>query len=358
MNYMINRLDNFKLVNRSYEFIPKKVKREFNIEGRLLGTGSQFIVSNRDQMILIKKSMLEEQIGKLEYDALMRKPMFVFFLASNKNDFGKTKKELDEIYGSISINLNNFAQAFSIGCWFIKDSCIASNNMYWCNMFTNYRSCLKRDMPVTLSNGKTCEVNLDNIEITEAIERMYEILKYLSPHESNMGKINCNISNGTLAWEIDNAISTEGRSFARALVILQEARRTGYLSTKIDKYCSVLECLYAIKENHKKNIANITAAYIGKDDSEKEDIISDMRDAYSIRSDGSHGDSLKYLKKNNKSDLMELSYKIDGYVRKVFRKILKEPTLNYDKSPEKKAKARAYFMEKAKAIYPNDYNKI
>lgn len=355
---MLNRLDNFKLVDKCYEFIPEKVKREKNIDGRILGTGSKFMISGRDQMILIKKSGLQEQIGKLEYDAFMRKPMFVFFWASTENDFGKTEEELDQRYGLTSGHLNNIAQAFSIGCWFIKDSCIASTNMYLYNMFNHYSLQSKRDMHITLSTGEIREISLDDIEIVEAIERMYEVLNYLSPRESNMGKVNCNVSNGTVVWEIDKAISTEGKSFARALTILQEARRTGYLSTKIDKYCSMLECLYAIKEEHKKNIANITAAYIGKDDVEKKRIRSDMRDAYSIRSDGSHGDSLKYLKKNDEKDLRELSYKIDEYVRKVFRKILIEPKLNCDKSPEEKARTRAYFMKKAKESYPNDYVKL
>ena len=75
-----------------------------------------------------------------------------------------------------------------------------------------------------------------------------------------------------MVWNIDKAISTEGKSFARALIILQEARRTGVLSSKIDRYCSVLECIYAIKKEHKKNISNITAAYIGNDSEEQERI--------------------------------------------------------------------------------------
>lgn len=353
MNYMLNRLDNFKLEDKDYTVIREEINHEVKIDSRLLGTGGKFLVSGKDAMILIKKSGLREQIGKIEYDALMRKPMIAFLLASSEDDFGKTKEEMDKMYGMISIHFNNFVQAFSIACWLIKDSCISSTNMYWYNMFNHYSLKSKRDMSVTLSTGEISEISLDDVEINEAIERTYEVLNYLSPEESNMGKINCTVSVGTVAWEIDKAISTEGKSFARALTILQEARRTGNLSTKIDKYCSMLECLYAINKEHKKNIANITAAYIGKGDVENEQIRRDMRDAYSIRSDGSHGDNLKYLKENDRKDLMELSHKIDEYVRKVFRKILNEPKLNYTISPESKAITRAYFRDKAKLIYPD-----
>lgn len=356
MNIMLNRLDNFKLVGKNYSFIPDKVKLELDIDGKILGAGSKFLHSGKDVMILVKESNLREHIGINEYNALMRKPMVVFLMASTKADFGKTKEELDKMYGMTSINFNNFVQAFSIACWLIKDSCIASTNMYWCNLLNKYNFQSKRDMPITLSTGEIKEISLDNIEMQEAIRLTYEVLMYLSPDESNMSNVGCNINNGTVNWEVEKSISTEGRSFARALIILQEARRTGYLPIKIDKYCSMLECLYAIKENHKKNIKNITATYISDYEEEREQIRIDMQDAYSVRSDGSHGDSLKYLKRDG-NDLKELAHKLDQYSRKVFRNILKEPSLNYAVSSEEKVKTRAYFMGKAKEIYPKDYEK-
>lgn len=80
-----------------------------------------------------------------------------------------------------------------------------------------------------------------------------------------------------------------------------------------------------------------------------------MKEAYSIRSDGSHGDTLKYLEKNDEVSLKRLSKDLDDYVRRVFRKIINKPELNYDKSLGNKAETRLYFMNKAKDIYPNDY---
>ena len=219
-------------------------------------------------------------------------------------------------------------------------------------MFNGYNLQATRDMTITMSNGTISEICLTDIEMAEAIDRMYEIYRYLLPDESAMEKIENACSVGTIVWNIDKAISTEGNSFARALTILQEARRMGVLSSKIDKYCSVLECIYAIKKEHKKNISNITAAYIGNDSEEQERIRENMRDAYGVRSDGSHGDNLKYLQENDKENLIRLSTVIDDYVRKVFRKVIAVEDLNYGNTSEEKARVRKYFSDLAKTVYP------
>ncbi|WP_394886341.1 hypothetical protein [Clostridium butyricum] len=357
MNYMLNTVDNLRFIGKSYEFIPQNIKDEMNIDGVILNSGSKFLKDGKDIMQLVKLSGLQGQIGKLEYDALMRKPMFVFLLASSGYDIKGTKIDLDNRYGVLCINFNNFVQAFSLGCWLIKDSCIASTNMYWHNLFNKYTSKLKRDMPVTLSTGDIREISLDNREMKQVIENMYKVLMYLSPNESKMGEINSQINNGTKVWEIDKAISTEGNSFSKALILLQEARRTGVLATKVEKYCSMLECLYSINKNHKKNIKNITAVYIGKDECEMEQIRINMHEIYSIRSDGTHGDNLKYLEKNSFRGLRKLVHILDEYVREVFNKVLEEPKLNYVSSSNEKLKVRSYFMKMAKERYPNDYMK-
>jgi len=77
-----------------------------------------------------------------------------------------------------------------------------------------------------------------------------------------------------------------------------------------------------------------------------------MKEAYGVRSYSSHGDNLKYLKENDKESLKKLSSNIDGYVRRVFRKIITEKELNYNSTPEKKTKAREYFRTLTQTIYP------
>ena len=333
MNFLINRLDNLDIGSKSFEFIPENIKKDINMDGMIVGANGQFLVNQKDIMVLIKKSGLKNQIGENMYNAILRKPMMVFLIPTQEKEFESTKEELDMTYGMKLIHLNNFAQAFSLGCWFVKDSCVMANFIYWINMLNGYNSQDTRDMP-------------------EAIDRMYEVYRCLLPDESAMGRVENTYSVGTQVWNIDKAISTEGKSFARALIILQEARRTGVLSSKIDKYCSVLECIYAIKKEHKKNISNITAAYIGKDSEEQERIRENMRDAYGVRSDGSHGDNLKYLQENNRENLVKLSTDIDDYVRRVFRKVIAVENLNYNNTSEEKARVRKYFSDLAKTVYP------
>ena len=340
MNFLINRLDNLDIGSKSFEFIPENIKKDINMDGMIVGANGQFLVNQKDIMVLIKKSGLKNQIGENMYNAILRKPMMVFLIPTQEKEFESTKEELDMTYGMKLIHLNNFAQAFSLGCWFVKDSCVMANFIYWINM------------PITMSNGTISEICLTDVEMAEAIDRMYEVYRCLLPDESAMGRVENTYSVGTQVWNIDKAISTEGKSFARALIILQEARRTGVLSSKIDKYCSVLECIYAIKKEHKKNISNITAAYIGKDSEEQERIRENMRDAYGVRSDGSHGDNLKYLQENNRENLVKLSTDIDDYVRRVFRKVIAVENLNYNNTSEEKARVRKYFSDLAKTVYP------
>lgn len=345
MNFLINRLDNLNVNNKSFEFIPENIKKEINIYGMIVGSGGEFLVNQKDVMVLIRNSNLKNQIGENMYNALLRKPMMFFLIPTLEEEFESTKEKLDERYGLKSIHLNNFAQAFSLGCWFIKDSCVAANTIYWLNMFNGYNSQSTRDMTVTMSNGTISEICLTDSEILEAIDRMYEIYRYLLPEESKMGRINNTYSAGTTVWNIDKAISTEGNSFARALIILQEARRAGVLSSKIEKYCSVLECLFSINKEHKKNISDITAVYIGNDSIEQEKIRTDMKNAYGVRSDGSHGDNLKYLKENDRDSLKRLSVVVDDYVRRVFRRVISKSDLNYGNTFEEKARVRKYFRE-------------
>ena len=82
-------------------------------------------------------------------------------------------------------------------------------------------------------------------------------------------------------------------------------------------------------------------------------IEADMRDAYGVRSDGSHGENLKFLRDNNQEDLVRLSKKIDEYVRRVFRKVIANDTLNYDTTDDRKTAVRAYFRNVAEAVYQN-----
>lgn len=353
MIFCINRLDNIKIDRKSYDIVPENIVKELNMNGAIIGANAEWLVSEKDVMCLLKNSELGSLMGTYMYQALVRKPMMLFLMPTQEPEFEGSKEEFDRQYGSKTIHLNNFAQTFSIACWFIKDSCVSSVHTYWLNLINGYYSQAVRHADAMLSDGTVREISFSGSEINEAIARMYQVYRYLLPDESRTGNAEMTVSGGTTVWEIDKAISTEGNSFARALILLQEARRTGVISTRIDKYCSILECLYAIRREHKKNISQITAAYIGKDATEIAMIEADMRDAYGVRSDGSHGENLKYLRDNNQEDLVELSKKTDEYVRHVFRKVIENDALNYDTTDDRKTEVRAYFRNIAEAVYQN-----
>lgn len=344
MNLLVNRLDNIQISHKSFPLFPADKMSELNLAGSIVGTNSEYLVNGKNVMFLVHNPKLETKMGEQMYRAMIRKPMMLFLIPTQENEFDVSVDELDKLYGIQTVNLNNFAQAFSIACWFIKDSCIRATHTYWLNFFCGYYSQSSRSMDVTLSDGTIAEIYFDDHEVQWAITMMYTVLRYLLPDEAHTGDVHMTLSGGTKVWEVDKAMSTEGKSFARALLLLQEARRTGMLSTKIDKYCSLLECLFAIDGNHKKNIANITAAYIAKDEPEKKIIKSNMRTAYSVRSDSSHGGSLQFLRKHKQEDLAELSKTVDDYVRRVLSKVIAQDELNYDNTRSSKEKVKKHFL--------------
>lgn len=345
MNLLVNRIDNIQIDSKSYDIFSAEATKELNMGGAIVGVNGEYLVDGKNTMDLVYNSELKFLMGNQMYQALLRKPMMLFFIPTQEDEFDANVDELDKRYGIQNLNLNNFAQAFSLACWFIKDSCVCATYSYWLNLFNGYYSQNTRFMDATLSDGSVSEIYFDHHEVQWVVNMMYTVLRYLLPDESRTSTVEMTISGGTKIWEVDRAMSTEGKSFARALLLLQEARRTGMLSTKIGKYCSLLECLFAIDGNHKESIANITAAYIATDDAEKRKIKSDMRTAYGIRSDFSHGGRLSFLKRKNPEDLAALSKTIDDYVRRVFNKVLTEDELNYDTTKNSKKAVKKYFYD-------------
>lgn len=350
MNFQLNRLDNLRISTASFELMSDTIKKQNNIDGAIIGTNGKYLSHGIDVMEILKRSRLKEIMGIYSYQALMRKPIMLFLLPIQEDEFKSTKEELDRHYGLTDLFLNNIAQCFSIACWLLRDSCVSPSYNYRINLLTGYYSQGHRQMDITLSDGSIKETVFSDAEIHAAIEKAYEILSHMLPHEAKTKDVEMTTSNGTIIWEVDKAMSTEGKSFARAFLLLQEARKTGLITTKIEKYCSLLECLFVIEEQHKRNIARITAAYIGTNAAEQESIMEDMKHAYGARSDASHGSRLNFLKTNRSEDLTELSKTLDDYVRRVITKILSQKELNYD--VDQKNTVKKYFSQLAKQLNP------
>ena len=65
--------------------------------------------------------------------------------------------------------------------------------------------------------------------------------------------------------------------------------------------------------------------------------------AYGIRSDHSHGDYIQYLSSNGLDSLEQVSKDLDDILRKTFRKILKQPELNYSSERADIDRVRQYW---------------
>ncbi len=247
-----------------------------------------------------------------------------------------------------AMHWNDFAQMLCLGCWFVKDSCVSAVHSYWINWINGYERNEYREMPASMGDGSIANVYFSDAEFDVALYYTVKVMKYLGPEEAKTGTVTVTYSGGTSIAERDRAINMDCNSFARALIFLQEARRTAIPSAKIEKYCSLLECLYALREAHKKQLSETTAAYIGKDSTEQETIRETIRKAYSVRSDRSHGEDLSGIPKQ---EVERLSRELDEYTRRVFQKVIENGSLNYDTSSEQKAMVRAFFKNIRESVF-------
>ena len=146
----------------------------------------------------------------------------------------------------------------------------------------------------------------------------------------------------THVLNIEAALSNNGCSFYRILILLQLARKTGLLCEKISWYCAILESLFAIERNHKKNVSEMTAAFITDTEQEKMEVIHSMRMAYKIRSEFVHGSVSSLVDSNAQAELGKLSSEVDSYVRRALRKAFFDENINYEETTEDKKRVREY----------------
>lgn len=381
MNFVISRLDNFKIEKGEYK-IPVDTILSQNIEtlpdiyGSILFPCDEIEASacfKPDRKnnyclniyTLLRRMKFSEDFGNIAYRNIKYSPVICCLFPSSQVEISISAnysllKSLDVFYQKINYNFQAMAIAFSMACWMVKDCCVTSTEFYQFNYFNAYRVRNKIENIYTLSNGMIDSVCFDRNEINKAIQLTPLIYGYMLQKKKIPTDISKKFdefylgenSGGKAVLNIEGLLDPENNSFCRALVFLQQAKKSGYLIAKIEKYCSALECLFAIQERHKVNIKNITAAYIGNKENEQR-IRNDMHEAFGIRSDFSHGDYIKYLKYHSDIELKELSQRIDQYMRNVFNKILGEPDKNYNLKTRNTVKS--YFSKIAKEKYPGDY---
>ncbi|WP_239372434.1 HEPN domain-containing protein [Mammaliicoccus sciuri] len=276
---------------------------------------------------------------------------FTFLYPSIEKDFEDESKEAKERYYMYKdLPLHNLTIGFVLGLWLIKDNAVNVNHSYHFNPLINYNSTANRTLNFTLSSGEIKSIYFNESEINNSISLMYDIYSILLK-KSDLTKISSSESYGTTYWSIEDFISdlfSKGNtsSYARAFICIQEARSTGFIPTKISKYCACLECLFAIKEKHSNQIKDITSKLLAKNSKEEQQIASDMGDAYGIRSDIDHGGEIKYFRDLKNEEVRELSKRLDNYVRQTIKYVLNNPDLNYTMQDiEHKASTRKHFKD-------------
>ena len=379
MNIALNRLEGLIIEKDEYNIqvektISQNVENFPDIYGSILYPYNEIELGvsfregtkhNVNIYKLLEKLRFQEDFGNIAFKNMEKVPVICYLFPSSEAEIKvppdvKLLKMFDVFYQRVNFNFQAIAIAFSTACWMVKDCCVTSTEFYQFNYFNTYRVRNKIENIYTLSNGETSSLHFDREEINRAIELTPKMYKYMLQKKESSIKISEKIeelytmesAGGNATLNIEGMLNPENSSFCRALVFLQRARKSGYLVEKIEKYCSVLECLFAIQKKHKVNIKNITSAYIGNDIDEST-IRNDMHDAFGIRSDFSHGDYIEFLKDHSEEQLKELSQRIDGYVRRVLRKIFEEPDKNY--TLKTRNEVRNYFDRIAKEKYPNDY---
>lgn len=344
MNIFICRLDNLNLLNNSpISFIPTEIKQ---VEGFI---GCIDKLEEKYKTIINTNLTKSNQLSAYQRKLFLSKPSFTFLYGSNHKDTeGKNKVELDKQYSKRHRKLQELMGAFSIALWIIKNNATNLDHCYHCNLMNGYESIIKSDFKNVCSNGRITSTNFNNNEIQYALDLMYKIHEMMSKPVDSVNIYSYDNA-GTRYYSNEEFISTEfakgdTNSFARALINLQFARSTGYLPTKISQYSACLECIFAIKKNHTKNLSGITSNLIGSDIIKKNEISKDMEYIYSIRSDQEHGGEIKYLKKHSKKDLITLSERLDDYVRIVIKYIIENPHLNYQMEDiQKRSETRLHF---------------
>lgn len=319
MNFMLNHLNNIEIPRRRFDMIPPDSIP--GVEMYLLSPERNFKYKNMDMTNIINNSSIQEDLGKYDFLAYIRKPMIAVWTDTQDCEMKFTnKEEMDGFYSAKGVLYSDIVAAFSLGTWMVKDSSVYSDSYYWCNTDIEYTSKVHRSIQQTNAVGTMTVTSFTRQELMDALQYMTKIYGILFSEMKNNDQPVMNYSQETVILNIEAAINSNGNNHYRALLLLQLARKTGFLAEKINWYCAILECLFGIKRDHKRNISEMTADYIGVTQAEKDQIISDMRDAYKVRSEFVHGDVISIFGQNKQ--LAELSVTIDDYVRRAFHKAL------------------------------------
>ena len=296
-------------------------KKYFLNHKKFLKQFKEYFGSVRLEEFLNKLSLIEE-IKFSHEDKLNHQQ-----LASEAIKNQKIKELADRVYGEYHYNLLIKLVSLSTAIWLLKYSCVQSNLAYTI-IENGYYSASNSDMNYTMANGSHQLVSVDGREI-KSIKKYYELVFPILNSRIGTKEIESNhITNHYTSFENDKIDRSKFASYSRALVYLQEARNSGLLASKIDKYMQVLQCLYAFEDGTRRmgrKLKYITANLLSEESTEKQKIVDNIAIAYKIRSQHTHGNRIKF----DQNEIERISIALDDYVREVLKKLLPNKELEY-----------------------------
>lgn len=341
MNYLFIQLNNIDIPEERFDILS--IGDGIDVEMYLESPAHLLTYKGEEMTDVVEQSSIREDLGKYDFMGLIRKPMIAVWMDTEQREWEfENKEEADSYYAVKTLSCTNLVQIFALGLWMVKDCSVYSDLSYWCNTDTTYSSKNRRSIQQLNAFGKAKMTFFNSEEISDAFGYMTPIMQIFAEARNNNAPIDSVYSQGTHVLNIEAALSNNGCSFYRILILLQLARKTGLLCEKISWYCAILESLFAIERNHKKNVSEMTAAFITDTEQEKMEVIHSMRMAYKIRSEFVHGSVSSLVGSNAQAELEKLSSEVDSYVRRALRKAFFDENINYEETTEDKKRVREY----------------
>ena len=376
MNFILMEISYLK-VTKKLLFLDSQIDKKLPIESTEVINNKSFFKKHK----LIEK-YFSKLYGKMRLEEFKSKAGICFsFELSEKiekqlYDFGKIvienkdfklKQQVDEIYNLLFFRQYKNIIVLSTAIWLVKDSCVQENNTYFITQ-SGYQNRISIEMPYTLANGEHKTIELTEKELKE-VEQNYFLLYSIMTKPLPVTPTVIHHSFRASTIENDKLDRSKESSFVRALLNLQNARRSGQLSVKIDFYMQVLQCIYALEgmkstkiektlQEVTKNLLNLTvteetvladalllSSNSTKNEFENENkgIFNTIKKAFRIRSKQSHGNKVNY----SAVDIENTSIMVDEYVRRVLQDVLSRPELDYNTKEEAK-KVSEYFINLGK----------
>jgi len=271
-----------------------------------------------------------EQIGKIFAFGDSYRYDFGYFIGE-LTDY--TEGDTDEILkGKVYLQLKSalkFFEEFLAYLWFAKDCCTCTNLAL--GYIPN-----KIDTLFTFSSNRIasmCDANYQDVYFSEEdvyhtiliMDKIFEICPKTPPDTEGVPEFDENnrFKSGILKAVKDHTDHHSLNRIQRALSLLSTLRGTSYLPYKVALYIPIFESLFSGSPGELTfKVSERVAFYMGKDPEDRRRIFKDIGDAYNIRSRYLHGQA--FDKKAKKTDLIELSKKMDSLLRLVLTKIILE----------------------------------